>query len=763
MKLIVLPPSQYFIPFGIFIGGFALYLASSAPALAPYRDMGEMVAVSHTLGIAHPPGYPAYSLMGKISTLLPLANQSYRVNLLSVLGGTLSALFLYLALCKLQIQAVARLFAVFLWLSASGVWIVSIVTEMYSLNLAAGGLLLYLWTLIYSSQGTQFPIRIFILAAFLFGIFLGIRPDLVLLLPAFLCFTAYFLWKYGNRKFSIRTFIILFLFSVIGFSVFVYLPVRSKQKPYLNWNRPETIERLWGSLTRKTHGGTLDLLSTHYAPGELFWTDFKIYLSDAVKQFTWFGAFCAGAGIFALAKNNPFLLFFTVVGWIFAGPFFIYKANMPPNPHALAILEPYFLLPNIFLTVWTAFGLHFIIQFLSHYRMHFIFYFLLGTFALFHLLARWGEVSKRSNFFGLDYAQNIFRTLPPNSILAMQKDVQLFSFWALQYAEGTRPDVAVIARGLAGSPWYIQMRQEQGLSLKLGPLRSDSDFERFLNENPGRRFFAGWDQDVPHSEKYQQIPRGLVREITHPILSDTPLNRGAVAEPSVSPTLKPQRAEVSATGDFRFGQRGVDFFRDFYVYRGDYNSHRQKEFFSSNVIEDYSKAHFAKGIEESKSETRLHIARKEWNRAIALNSENGSFYYRRAFTFMQENKTEFARQDFLWAEKLMEKTYQQTQEYHSLPDVVKGVVSEWTDCLLNLGVVCEKLGKTEESERAYLKALKIEPRQPRAHYNLAVLYWNKDWQKVVHHLQEALRIDPNYEQAKLFLPKARYALQMSRR
>ena len=111
-----------FLPFALFISGFSIYLFSSAPALAPYRDMGEMVSVSKTLGVAHPPGYPAYTLIGKMFTQIPLANQSYRLNLASVVGGALSGLLLYLVLLRLGNSQFVSLISGLFWIGASGIW-----------------------------------------------------------------------------------------------------------------------------------------------------------------------------------------------------------------------------------------------------------------------------------------------------------------------------------------------------------------------------------------------------------------------------------------------------------------------------------------------------------------------------------------------------------------------------------------------------------------------------------------------------------------
>src|SRR3989339_1263640 len=80
---------------------FGLYLFTLFPAMAPYRDSGEMATVIHTLGVPHPPGYPLYALSGKVfASLFPLGNVAYRANVLSALASALTILFLYLGIRK---------------------------------------------------------------------------------------------------------------------------------------------------------------------------------------------------------------------------------------------------------------------------------------------------------------------------------------------------------------------------------------------------------------------------------------------------------------------------------------------------------------------------------------------------------------------------------------------------------------------------------------------------------------------------------------
>jgi len=67
----------------------ALYASTLAPGLLP-ADAGEFQLVSQVLGIAHPPGYALYTLLGKVLTLVPTGDPAFRVNLLSAIFSSLT-------------------------------------------------------------------------------------------------------------------------------------------------------------------------------------------------------------------------------------------------------------------------------------------------------------------------------------------------------------------------------------------------------------------------------------------------------------------------------------------------------------------------------------------------------------------------------------------------------------------------------------------------------------------------------------------------
>jgi hypothetical protein len=87
----------------VFLATLAVYVYTLFPTVAPYRDSGEMSAVLNSLGVAHPPGYPLYTLAGKIFILLvPFGNAAYRLNVMSAVFSALTAALFAKLLAKLS-------------------------------------------------------------------------------------------------------------------------------------------------------------------------------------------------------------------------------------------------------------------------------------------------------------------------------------------------------------------------------------------------------------------------------------------------------------------------------------------------------------------------------------------------------------------------------------------------------------------------------------------------------------------------------------
>ncbi len=255
-----MPPSRshaYFPrPEIICLAFLVLYFLTAAPSLG-WRDAPEFAVTSYTLGIAHPAGFPTYSLLSKAMTFLPLGSIPFRVTLFSVLMAVFCLYLLYLLVERLAsdekngdtapkaaVWAAAATTLVFgltrtAWGNATG-------TEVYVLNLFFLGITLYAglrW-----AAGNQ---DAWLYAAgFLYGLAAGNHASVAFYLPAFLIY--FFL---NSRQDTWRRFIYLIFFFLVGFSVYIYLPLRSTANPTIDWGNPETWSAFWRHITDRKDAG----------------------------------------------------------------------------------------------------------------------------------------------------------------------------------------------------------------------------------------------------------------------------------------------------------------------------------------------------------------------------------------------------------------------------------------------------------------------------------------------------------------------------
>jgi len=78
----------------------------------------------------------------------------------------------------------------------------------------------------------------------------------------------------------------------------------------------------------------------------------------------------------------------------------------------------------------------------------------------------------------------------------------------------------------------------------------------------------------------------------------------------------------------------------------------------------------------------------------------------------------------------------------------------------NMGVVYERMGRWDDARKQYEVAMGLFPDNPKPVYNLAVWYWKKEkWLDVVKYLEEVLRRDPGYPEARKYLERAKTELK----
>lgn len=431
-----------------FLTSFGLFLFTMCPTVYS-GDSGELTTACSVLGVAHPPGYPLYVLLGKIFTLIiPFGNIAYRINLLSAFFGALSCGILYLIVSSKQLavnkenqtpHSLTHLLTYALPVLAltfsNSLWSQSTMAEVYSLN----GFFVTL--IIYLLLATRYSLP----AAFLFGLGLGNHHTLVLLLPGIV----YFLWREKVKRlegknafsFSLSHFLAFSLVFMLGFSVYLYLLIRSQQNPIADWDNPENITNFLKVVFRTGYGGVLHLEEKGgflTRPMNLFVQQMSEFAGNFVKSFTIFGFIVGIFGIFINYKQNKKSFWFLFLIFIFIGPFFIFLANKPVENYTRDLLEPFYIPSIIVFVIWISFGTIFLIK-----RSKLNYALIIGIL-IFQFKANFAENNLRNNFIAFDSGKNILKTVQNNSLLFLDKsDESVFILAYQKIVEKRKPTVEI--------------------------------------------------------------------------------------------------------------------------------------------------------------------------------------------------------------------------------------------------------------------------------------------------------------------------------
>jgi hypothetical protein len=405
------------------IASLALYVSTLAPTVLP-ADSGEYQLVSHVLGIAHPPGYALYTLLGKAFTLLPVGDVAYRVNLFAAVCGAMTLVLIARAVRQGTGSCAAALVASATLGLSTTFWAQSTTANIRSLTALFTALCLVI-LLRWGEDRTNG--RLAALGA-CFGLGVWHHLSLVLFTIPFL---AYMLACEPRLIRQPRRWLPGLGAFVASFVILLYLPVRSLMAPSFD---PAPI-RSWGGFINHVLalGFRGDMLYYRTLP-ELaarlgVWRDIMLLQ---------FGPLLLGAGLLAAlplgARRWRVLLLLAGTWAVNVVSVMTYRAPQTveyliPSYVALVMLLGYGLgltlraplrrslggaLIGLLLLVAGGIGV-------ANYP----------SFRLLH-----GDTSAR------DYAEAILRDAPPSAVVLTNWH-RATPFWYLQQVEGLRPDVEV--------------------------------------------------------------------------------------------------------------------------------------------------------------------------------------------------------------------------------------------------------------------------------------------------------------------------------
>ena len=222
----------------IFLITFVIYFDTMAPTVS-YWDCGEFIAVSHTLGVPHPPGSPFFLLLGRIFSMIPFNEDiAFRVNIISPIVSALAVMLLYLTIVKIvthwrgKVENLTDVLIVFGGASVGALtfaftdshWFNAVEAEVYAFSTFFTAIVVWLILLWNEKADQSGHERYILIIAYMIGLATGLHLLNLLTIP-FVTLIIYFRkYKLEWQSFSITVIITAIIFFVIHNGIIKGLP-----------------------------------------------------------------------------------------------------------------------------------------------------------------------------------------------------------------------------------------------------------------------------------------------------------------------------------------------------------------------------------------------------------------------------------------------------------------------------------------------------------------------------------------------------------
>jgi len=464
--------NEYIIGFALSLFAFVVYLRTLASTVT-FIDSGELASDVCALGIAHPTGYPLFTLLGWLFVHLPLGLRPiFQLNVMSA-ACCASALFFFFRCFVLLLSALyaggkarfnqsARFHTLTLAAAATGTltlafsetyWSQAVSIEVYPLHLLLLSLVLLLFLKsqqegdrpVHSEEKNSSPPVSWYGFAFVLGLSFANHMTTILLAPGFLYL--FFAKHQLSRETWLKALGAAIPF-LLGLSVYLYLPIRAAENPVLNWGNPATLEKFLWHVTGKQYRVWI-LSCTETAVRQL-----KYFLEGFPLEFAYAPLVLVLVGVIQLYRSNRTIFYFTLIPFLSC---LLYSVN-----YDIHDIDSYFLLAYIVTAVWITFGAGALLKVGSSHRRMALNILVCVGIGLTPLSLHYKTADESENYTVEDYTKNMFDSFEKNAlVLTYQWDYFVSPSYYLQLVEGYRNDVVVIDKELLRRSWYFKQLEDQ--------------------------------------------------------------------------------------------------------------------------------------------------------------------------------------------------------------------------------------------------------------------------------------------------------------
>ncbi len=417
---------------------FAVYVATLCPTIVA-GDSGELAAAAATLGIAHPPGFPLWTVLGRVASLAAPAEPAVALNVLSAAcaAGAAGLLVVLLGALTGRVLIPAGLALAFAF--ARAVWGTAVVTEVYALNL-----LMTVAALAAAAHGRARP-HLLVAAAFLTGLGAANHPFALLAAPA----VAWAAFGPGAPAGGARRARPMLGAFALGLSAYLVLWVRWSAGPEINWGGIRAASDLLDHVLRTQYGG-LGEAGARTSLGLRFRVAGEVIARSAPAPLLLLAAAGLVLALRAGARRPAALL---AVFALAAGPATAAAIRFEDAFLDRTVITPFFLPAVLGVFALATLALVAVQDALRRRipepRAAMFLAGVLG-FAPAALLfdANRASCDRRDATLARDYGTRLLESLPEGARLFLEGDNAMFALLYLQRVQGVRPDVQLADRTL---------------------------------------------------------------------------------------------------------------------------------------------------------------------------------------------------------------------------------------------------------------------------------------------------------------------------
>jgi hypothetical protein len=474
-----------FLAVGCGAAALLLYVKTLAPTVS-VEDTGELIAAAYCLGIPHPTGYPLWTLLAHgFIHYLPFGGEvdpiAWRANFMSALFGAGTVALVAWLLVRVTGRRMPALAASLALGGSREVWQQSVIAEVYTLN---SFLLTLSIVLVWQWRETRRPALLYALALTL-G--LGMCNHSTMVLVA-LVLVSFVVLVEGFSATAWKRYAVMALLIVVALGLQLYLPLRARANPPMNWGNPSDWQGFLDVVTRVQYHG---LIAEHPRTLGRFLAQSRAFLSSAIWEFGPWVGWLAPVGAVLLTRRKRWLgaLLITLFAVAFASALLVpnFDLDRQGRWHNTTFFIPLYVIAAIWIGESIA-----ALAGTRHGRAAAFALALVTALSPVVLNYRVNDMS--AYLVSRDYAFDLFDSMQPNAVYFGVGDHRLFPLRYLQIAHDVRTDV-LIANPYGYVPEHVYADMPRAERTTFQTLPTTAEENRIL-----RWFLDGTDRPVYSAE-----------------------------------------------------------------------------------------------------------------------------------------------------------------------------------------------------------------------------------------------------------------------